>query len=225
MAIREIKNAELFVWTDIDPQYEQDFNLWYDREHMEERVAIEGFQWARRYRNVSNDARRYLALYRTENIGTFGTASYRKAFESQTDWSNRNFERMTNTKRRVMHVVQEGGFGLGAAVAMITLPSKDIDAPVVNPVLATVSKLDGVLSLHCMSPDETLSMPLPSEDPTTRSLEAVIVIDATTVSAAEAAAETMLDQLELSGDRSMVFNLIWELRTEDLQKIAAANAA
>ena len=225
MEIRETKNAELFVWTDIDPQYEQDFNLWYDREHMEERVAIEGFQWARRYRNVSDQARRYLALYRTENIGTFGTSSYRQAFENQTDWSNRNFERMTNTKRRVMHVVQEGGFGSGAAVALITLPNKDFDAPVINPVLATVSKLDGVLSFHCMSPDETLSTPLPSEDPTTRSLEAAIVIDATTAGAAEAAADTMLDQLELSADRSMVFNLMWELRSEDLQKAVSENAA
>ena len=34
---------------DIDPSDEADFNRWYDREHLEERVAIDGFLEARRY--------------------------------------------------------------------------------------------------------------------------------------------------------------------------------
>ena len=46
MKINPSNAAELFVWTDVDTTYEDDFNEWYDREHMEERVAIEGFQWA-----------------------------------------------------------------------------------------------------------------------------------------------------------------------------------
>jgi hypothetical protein len=210
------KNAELVVWTDIDPTYEDDFNQWYDREHMEERVAIDGFQWARRYRNISNSDRRYLALYRTKNIGTFTTPSYQKAFQNQTEWSNTNFGRMINTKRRVMHVDQEAGFGSGAVVALIMLPSSDLDFDVIAPVLKTISKIDGVLASHCMSPDEALSTPLPSEDVSARSLEAAIVIDATSIDAASAAANIMRDQLKLSADRNMIFKFMWELRSEDL---------
>lgn len=40
MTLVDSQNAELFVWTDIDPSHEEEFNQWYDREHMEERVAI-----------------------------------------------------------------------------------------------------------------------------------------------------------------------------------------
>src|SRR5262249_25465681 len=39
----------LLTSMDIDTADEPDFNRWYDREHLEERVAIEGFLEARRY--------------------------------------------------------------------------------------------------------------------------------------------------------------------------------
>ena len=32
--------GELFIWTDVDPAHEQDFNRWYDLEHMQERAAV-----------------------------------------------------------------------------------------------------------------------------------------------------------------------------------------
>jgi hypothetical protein len=45
----------LLTSMDIDPSDEAEFNRWYDREHLEERVAIDGFLEARRYvaRNAS----------------------------------------------------------------------------------------------------------------------------------------------------------------------------
>jgi len=36
----------LLTSMDIDPAHEGEFNRWYDREHLEERVAIEGFRFA-----------------------------------------------------------------------------------------------------------------------------------------------------------------------------------
>ena len=39
----------LLTSMDIGAEHEADFNRWYDREHLEERVAIEGFLEARRY--------------------------------------------------------------------------------------------------------------------------------------------------------------------------------
>ena len=39
----------LLTSMDVDAPHEADFNRWYDREHLEERVAIDGFIEARRY--------------------------------------------------------------------------------------------------------------------------------------------------------------------------------
>ncbi len=215
MEFHKSQNAQLFVWTDIDPAHESDFNKWYDQEHMEERVAIEGFSWARRYRNLSATARRYLAIYRTENIQTFGTAAYAQAFQNQTDWSNTNFARMTNTSRRVMHVPLQGGFGCGAHAVLVTLPDADADLQSAASALADV---DGVLGFHAMVPDPELSTPLPSEDTTRRKLENALLVDATHAAAAHAAGQALLSTFNLSDDRASCFELMWELRAEDLKK-------
>ena len=72
------------VWTDIDAVDEPDFNRWYDREHMQERVALPGFRCARRYRALRGCPRPYLALYDTGELAVFDSDAYRNAFEKQT---------------------------------------------------------------------------------------------------------------------------------------------
>jgi hypothetical protein len=54
----------LLTSMDIDPSNEAEFNRWCDREHLEERVAIDGFLEARRY--VAHEGSpKYLCLYST----------------------------------------------------------------------------------------------------------------------------------------------------------------
>ncbi len=215
------REAELLVWTDVNPAHEDDFNRWYDREHMAERVAIEGFRWARRYRATNDSARRYLALYRAASVDTFTSASYKKAFEQQTDWSYRNFERMRNTKRRVSTLALEAGVGSGGAVALITLTAGEIDNAEVEPVLAEVVMLDGVFSARAMEPDSGLSTPLPSEDLATRKLEALILIEASSSATATAALSNTLETLGLPAERGMTFSLLWDLHADDLTAYTA----
>lgn len=210
------QEAELFIWTDIDPVHEEDFNLWYDREHMEERVAIDGFKWARRYKAASKKARRYLALYRTENIDVFTSASYKKAFQHQTHWSNSNFERMSNTKRRVMHVTQEAGTGTGSSIGLIRLKNEKADSSFIEGAIKLASKINGVLRVRVLEPNIELSTPLPSENKIEDKLEAAIIIDTTAEPTAAAAVRVVLDQLNLSAERGLTFNFMWELHSADL---------
>ena len=56
------RHALLMVWTDIPPDVEHDFNDWYNREHIRERVDVPGFIRARRFAALS-DTPKYLALY------------------------------------------------------------------------------------------------------------------------------------------------------------------
>ncbi|MEH6647800.1 hypothetical protein [Sulfitobacter sp.] len=112
MSVRQIRRSfSVRVWSDIDPGHEADFNQWYNREHMEERVRIPGFTGARRYHAVSGSARRYLTLYRTSSLADFTSDAYRKALTKQTQWSITNFGRISNTRCQVIDVKQEAGFG------------------------------------------------------------------------------------------------------------------
>ena len=40
----------LMAWTDVDPAHEDEFNCWYDEEHIGRLLAVSGFLSAGRYR-------------------------------------------------------------------------------------------------------------------------------------------------------------------------------
>ena len=214
--IRTTDQAQLLVWSDIDPDHEADFNQWYDREHMEERVRIPGFTGARRYRAVSGSARRYLALYRASSLADFTSDAYRKAFTKQTQWPITNFGRMSNTRRRVMQVPQEGGFGWGGALVLIELVPNAMDTDAVSTVLGKLMAEEGVLRVHHMIPDETLSTPLPSENTEGRVLAPCIAIDVTSEPIAEATLRQLTEQLGGAVREAETFRLMWSLDAQDL---------
>ncbi len=210
--------GELFVWTDIDPKYEHDFNRWYDREHMEERLSIPGFQWARRYRAVSDAERRYLALYRVAGKEVFTSKPYQEAFAHQTAWSQDNFARMRNTQRRVFGIPQARGQGTGGAVGLLRIGTATPDHEAVNTVFAALEPLQGALGMRWLEPDVDLSTPLPSEEASRRVLEACLVLEANSVAAAEVMLGTGLEASKLKPDHGAVFRLMWELRAEDVKQ-------
>jgi hypothetical protein len=200
------------VWTDVDPAYDQDFNRWYDREHMGERVGIPGFVWARRYRAVSG-ARPYLALYRTQSLAVFRSAPYQKAFQNQTSWSLTNFARMKDTVRRVGTVDFETGAGTGGALGLVHLP-KLLDAAAAATVRAKMAETliaDGVLCGHVFAPDAGLSTPLSATGPATPPSDALVFVEATNEPAAAAAVRTISDALDVPGVALSTFTLLWEL--------------
>lgn len=214
---KETAKAELFVWTDVDPAYEFDFNRWYDREHMEERIAIPGFIWGRRLRLTAGAGPRYLALYRTRDLGVFTSEAYQEAFKNQTDWSNRNFTRMRNPRRRVMRVPLEVGVGVGSAWGSVNLGRPTVDVDGIAAVLERVCAIDGVFSAYALEPDVPLSTPLPLEDRDNRPMEAFVMISAEDQAALGRALHAFCSLAGISEEQAACFALSWDLRAEDLQ--------
>jgi hypothetical protein len=56
----------LLVMADIDPEHEEEFNRWYEEEHLDERIAIPGFLSARRFTALEGSPK-YLAIYELES--------------------------------------------------------------------------------------------------------------------------------------------------------------
>lgn len=208
--------GELLIWTDIAQDKEEDFNRWYDTEHMQERASISGFQWSRRYHSATAH-RPYLALYRTDTLHVFTSAPYRQAFENQTQWSVRNFSAMHNTHRRVNAVTPLAGAGLGGALSLVCLGHLDQARQSLTLISSLCQSITGVIAVRLLAPDTTLSTPLPSEDVRQRVLEPYLVIDTTSVEAADQAGAWLSQKLGQNNVKHDSFKLLWDVRFSELK--------
>jgi hypothetical protein len=207
----------LLTWMSVDAAHEDDFNRWFDREHIEERVRIPGFESGTRYRN-RNGTRRYLGLYRTTSVAVFESAPYRNAFQHQTDWSVMNLHRMQNAMRRVCSIHAETGVGTGGWLAIVRLGTTvgEDDYSSVATLSADLIVIDGVVSARLLVPDVTLSTPLPAEPREGRLIDPLLLVDAVSESAAEAAASAACEKIGVTADSISVLQLMWQLRQKDL---------
>jgi hypothetical protein len=212
----------LFVWTNVDPAHETDFNRWYDREHVEERVRIPGFVSGSRYQSTQG-TRRYLGLYRTTSLDAFRTPAYFQAFQHQTPWSVSNLARMQGPMRRVCEIDAETGMGTGAWLAVLRLGDSMIGRQPAE--VAKLGKallaLDGVVSSKVLIPNVELSTPLPAENPNGRVLDPILLIEASSEPAAANASRFAAEQIGTEVDSLSILQLTWQLREQDLQDKAA----
>ena len=80
----------LLVTMQPPPALEEEFNAWYDTEHIPERAAIPGFETALRFVCLSGFPR-YLAMYDLARQEVLETADYlRVAYERSSPWTKRN---------------------------------------------------------------------------------------------------------------------------------------
>jgi hypothetical protein len=68
----------------VDADREDEFNRWYDEEHIPEKRAAAGFHSARRFKHHS-DPHRYLAVYEVDDADTVTNSSYMTSYQSP--WS------------------------------------------------------------------------------------------------------------------------------------------
>jgi hypothetical protein len=208
----------LFVWTDVDEPFEDEFNQWYDQEHIEERVRIPGVSSGTRYRNLG-PGRRYLGLYRTDSLDVFDSAAYRQAFASQTSWSVTNLSRMRDPMRRVCAIASETGFGTGAWLSVSCLRSMSVveDPEAFRRIGRRLQDINGVVSTRLLIPDVEKSTPLPKERPEGREMDPILLIDATNETSAQEAARAANNLLFPHRSRnSAILTMMWQLRKSDL---------
>ena len=91
----------LGIWHDLAIQNDaelQDFQLWYTKQHLPERLNVAGFLRGRRYQAVEGDPQ-FAALYETETAETLASPAYHKQLNNPTEWSTANLAKFRNTNR------------------------------------------------------------------------------------------------------------------------------
>ena len=214
----------LLTSMDIDPNDEADFNRWYDREHLIERVAIAGFLEARRY-IARQGSPKYLCLYSTETFEVLDSPAYRKALMNPTEWSKTNLARFQNMIRTVARITISRGQGRGAALGVIrvrpTVGGHDKLRTTQREKLDP-EKLDGIVSMHLIESDPALSKPLTDDPPVSDpgAGDWFVLIDATNVTAvSEAIAARFTGPAVFEGGiriSSGSYELMWDLARSDI---------
>jgi hypothetical protein len=82
-------NGFLLVTMQPPPAFEEEFNAWYDSEHIPERLAVPGILTARRY--VCADGHpKYLAMYDLDSHAVMQSPGYmRVGYENASPWTKR----------------------------------------------------------------------------------------------------------------------------------------
>ena len=212
----------LLTSMNVDANDEAEFNRWYDREHLEERVAIEGFLEARRY--VAHEGNpKYLSLYSTETFEVLDSPAYRTALANQTAWSKANIARFKDMIRAVARITVSLGTGRGAALGIVRLrPPSGGEAKLRAALREQLdpARLDGIISMHLIESDPALSKPI-TDDPSAPNPGAsdwFVLIDGTDVGPVSAvmprfSGNAALKPLIIS---SGVYRLMWDLGKSDI---------
>jgi hypothetical protein len=213
----------LLTSMDVATEHEAEFNRWYDREHLEERVAIEGFVEARRYVAVEGSMPKYLSPYSTETFEVLDSPAYRKALANQTAWSKENIARFKNMIRGVARVTISQGTGRGAVLGVIRIRPAGGENDKLREALRTAldpQAIDGVISMHVIENDPILSKPLTDKasDSDPGAGDWFVLIDATEIAPARTAVTRLTDNIAFKrlAISSGIYRLLWDVAKADI---------
>ncbi len=96
------KHIILIVRIDVKPEMEEEFNRWYNEEHIPTLLKISGVLWARRAINTGKGPK-YIAVYEHDNIDVQHSEAYQKA--TQTEWTRRIEPHLLRREREIYEII------------------------------------------------------------------------------------------------------------------------
>lgn len=122
-----MKRGLLLTLTEPPPAMDEEFNAWYDTEHLPERLAIPGFRSARRWVRGGT----YLATYELDSPEVLRSKPYLERFRNQTPWSRRCLGKCLTFKRWACTQIEPGDADPHPAPAGLTFATKPIEVEAV----------------------------------------------------------------------------------------------
>lgn len=197
--------AQLAIWSDIEPGQETDYLHWLTREHVLERVGVDGFLSGRVFRAEAGGKRRFFITYELQDAGVLAGPSYLARLNAPTPWSQRTMPILQNFARGGGPEVARAGLGNGSVVAPLRLDLAAAglqDAGAQQALVQKVAGLDAVAQVWLMQVDAAGTGVQTKEKSMRRSVEGVfdgvLVVEALHAAGAQAALDGLLGR-ELAG--------------------------
>ena len=196
--------ALLAIRSDIASTVESEYLAWLTKEHVLERVSIEGFVSARIFRAKHSGFGRYLILYELADASVVDSSAYLERLNNPTSWTMRMMPHLGNFVRGGGAVTAKLGAGYGAAIAAIMTGAEIFEYE--YEALEAISKESGVAAIRLLQTDverttiATNERKLRSRD---QSFEALLILEAFDDDAANRAAKELPPRLlNFSGQKS-----------------------
>jgi len=153
----------LCVMNDIAPACDRrDYEAWYQQDHVPDRLAIPGFQHARRYRRLNGPRAEFFTFYETASPQVLCSAPYLKRLAEPTEWTARIMAHFRTMSRSICRVVlDEGQAGAGGLLALIAQngpPTTALEAQ-----LQELLAAPGVTRVRLWGADPSVTLPSPEE--------------------------------------------------------------
>jgi hypothetical protein len=104
-----MRRGLLLTMTEPPAAMEEEFNAWYDTEHLAERLAITGFRSARRWvARCAPGEGKYLATYELDSPRVLQSPEYLARFEDATPWTRRCLAKTVVFRRWACEQIEPG---------------------------------------------------------------------------------------------------------------------
>ena len=154
-------DAVVAIWNDITPEGRANFYEWHNREHMPERLGIDGFLRGRRYIALEG-APEYFTLYEVANTGVLNGEAYLARLNSPTPWTTNSVRDFRNTARSLCRNDISQGAASGGYLGTIRFncdPSRDATLMAGFQVLfIDILHLEGIVAAHVSRADLAASL-------------------------------------------------------------------
>jgi len=116
----------LMTFTEVQTEHDQDFNEWYNREHIDERTQLPGFLRSRRYIACEGTVSpKYMAWYETRDVTDLAAPDYMALLADQSPWSKRIMAQFSLFQRLTLRVSVDQIFGFAGALSLLRFPAPE----------------------------------------------------------------------------------------------------
>jgi hypothetical protein len=160
----------LSVFNDIAPEGYDHFERWYNREHLQERVNVPGFRFARRYELVSGGDRRFFAFYEVDSPDVLSSPVYVQRLENPTAWTRESMKYFRNMLRTVCDLRAAAGDLVGSHAVVLRADEKMAPAPDAGGLAERLASEPGVARVQLwtaaarQTPSDTAEMKARGQD-------------------------------------------------------------